>query len=103
MIESELEAEEAAVNGSPSRVERDAVLEFVRDGKKCDMKFLDADDKRPLASVSAIVDEGNIVVFGQQDSHIENTSTVPRIPMGRRRAFLWCSWTHKRAPEGRKR
>ena len=31
------------------------------------MKFLDADVKKPLGSVSAIVDEGNIAVFGQQD------------------------------------
>ena len=31
------------------------------------MKFLDADVKRPLASVSAIVDEGNVVKFGPQD------------------------------------
>ena len=36
----------------------DARLEFVRDGRKCDVKFFDADVKRPLASVSATVDEG---------------------------------------------
>ena len=53
----------AAANGSPIRVEGDARLEFIRDGMKCSMKFLDADVKRPLASVSAIVDEGNVVVF----------------------------------------
>ena len=46
----------AAANGSPIRVEGDARLEFIRDGMKCIMKFLDADVKRPLASVSAIVD-----------------------------------------------
>ena len=39
----------AAANGRPIRVERDAKLEFVRDGKTCNMKFLDADVKRPLA------------------------------------------------------
>ena len=76
------------MNGSPSRVEGDAGLEFVRDGKKEVRKFLDADVMRPLASMSAIVDEGNIVVFGQQDSHIENTSTVPRIPMGKRKGVF---------------
>ena len=48
------------------------------------MKFLDADVKRPLASVSAIVDEGNVVVFGQHESFIENVSTGQRIPMCRR-------------------
>ena len=74
----------AAANGSPIRVEGDARLEFIRDGMKCSMKFLDADDKRPLASVSAIVDEGNVVVFGQHESFIENVSTGQRIPMCRR-------------------
>ena len=42
----------AAASSSPLRVEGDARLEFVRGGKKCNMKFLDADVKRPLASVS---------------------------------------------------
>ena len=42
----------AAANGSPIRVEGDARLEFIRDGMKCSMKFLDADVKRPLASVA---------------------------------------------------
>ena len=70
----------AATNGSPIRVEGDARLEFIRDGMKCSMKFLDADIKRPLASVSAIVDEVNAVVFGQHESFIEDV----RIPMCRR-------------------
>ena len=65
----------AAANGSPILVEGDARLEFIRDGMKCSMKFLDADVKRPLASVSAIVDEGNAVVFGQHESLIKNVST----------------------------
>ena len=73
----------AAANGSPIRVEGDARLEFIRDGMKCSMKFLDADVKRPLASVSAIVGEGNVVVFGQHES-FENVSTGQRIPMCRR-------------------
>ena len=34
-----------------------------------------ADVQRPLASVSATVDECSTVVFGPQDSHIQNTST----------------------------
>ena len=33
----------AAANGSPIRVEGDARLEFIRDGMKCSMKFVDAD------------------------------------------------------------
>ena len=39
----------AAANGSPIRVEGLARQEFVGDGKKCNMKFLDVDFKRPLA------------------------------------------------------
>ena len=39
------------------------------------MKFLDADVKRPIASVSTIV--GNKVVFGQRGSHIENVCMGP--------------------------
>ena len=31
----------AAASGSPIHVERDARLEFARDGKKCNMQFLD--------------------------------------------------------------
>ena len=73
----------AAASGSPIRGEGDARLEFVVDGKKCNMKFLGAVVERPLASVSAIVDEGNIVEFGPQESYIENTSTRRRIPISR--------------------
>ena len=64
-------------------------MEFVRDGKKCNMKFLDADVKRQVASVSAIANEGHIVVFGPQESYIEKTSTGQRIPMsGRNGVFV---------------
>ena len=55
-------------------------MEFVRDGTRCNRKLLDAAVNRPLASVRANVDEGNIVVFGQRESYIENTSTGQRIP-----------------------
>ena len=48
------------------------------------MRFLDAGVKRPLASVSAIVDEGNVVVCGQHESFIENVSAGQRIHMCRR-------------------
>ena len=84
--ENEIEegGELSAANGSPIRVEGDARLELVRDGMKCSVKFLDADVKRPLAPVSSIVDEGNVVVFGQHESFIENVSAGQRIPMCRR-------------------
>ena len=78
----------AAANGSPIHVQRDARLEFVRDGKHCNMKFLDADVKRPLASVSAIADWGISVAFGPQESYIKNTSTGQRIPMHRRQGVF---------------
>ena len=65
----------AAANGSPIRVEGIARLEFIRD-----RKFLYADVKISLASVSAIADEGNVVVFGQH----EYVSTGQKIPMCRR-------------------
>ena len=55
---------------------------------KCRMEFLNADVKRPLASVSAIVDAGNVVVFGQHEAFIENVSTDKRIPMCRRNGLF---------------
>ena len=35
-------------------------MEFVRDGGMCNVKFLDVDVKRPLASVSAICRRGKV-------------------------------------------
>ena len=49
-------------------------MEPIRDGRKCNKKFLDFNIKRLLTSVSASVGEGHIVVFGQQESNIENAS-----------------------------
>ena len=48
------------------------------------MRFLDAYVKRPLASKSATVDEGNVAVSGHHESFIENTNTAQKIPMCRR-------------------
>ena len=62
----------------------DGKLEFSWNGEKCNVSFLHADVLRPLASVSSIVDGGNIVVFGPQDSFFENRSTGQRMPMSRR-------------------
>ena len=52
------------------------------------MKFVDADGKRPVSSVSATVDERNTVVLGPQESYIENTGTGQGIPMNRRRGVF---------------
>ena len=68
----------SAASGSPIHAEGDVRLEFVGTAKKCNMKCLDADVKRPLASLGAIVDEANDVVCGPQDSYIE-------IPVSRRK------------------
>ena len=78
----------AVASGSQIHVEGDARLDFVLHGKKCNMKFFDADVKRPLASVRATVDKENIVAFGTQESYIENTSTGQRISMNRRQGVL---------------
>ena len=48
------------------------------------MKCSDADAQRWLASVSAMLDEGNVVVFGPREPNFENTGTGQMIPMHRR-------------------
>ena len=47
------------------------------------MKFLDADVKKPLGAVSAIVDEGNTVVFSRKRSYIQNDATGEKIQIHR--------------------
>ena len=71
-------------NENPIHVEEDGKLELSWNGKKYNIGFLHADVLRPLASVSSIVDGGNIVVFGPQDSYVENRSMGQRMPMSRR-------------------
>ena len=83
--ENESEVKLAAANGSAIGVESDAKLEFIREGKKSCMRFLDADVKRPLASVSGIKDRGDKVAFGQQESYIENESTCQRVSTGQKK------------------
>ena len=52
----------AAANGTPIAVEGEAILEFEAHGDDCEIKFLDADVRRPFGAVSAIVDQGNTAV-----------------------------------------
>ena len=92
-----------AANGRLIRVEGEARLELVGDGKKCTMKFLDTNIKRLLASVSASVAEGHIVVFGQQESYIENASKARGFRWAGGKACLWCSWKHTRVRDRRRR
>ena len=61
------------------------MLEFVMKGRRCGMKFLDADVKQPLGAVSAMVDEGNTVVFSQRwGNYVEHDETHERIPISRK-------------------
>ncbi len=69
----------AASNGSDIQVKGEAELAFEQKGKRCTLKFLDADVKRPLASVSAIVDQGNRVMFLVLRSLTWRTSARARI------------------------
>ena len=74
-----------AANGTEITVDGEAVLEFRKHGgKKCALKFLDADVKKPLAAVSAMVDAGNTVVFSKKGSYIEENSTGERIKLVRK-------------------
>ena len=45
----------APTNGSPISDEGGANLEYIRDGMRCNIRFLDADVKRLVASMIAIV------------------------------------------------
>ena len=75
----------AAANGTSIEVDGEALLEFKMSGKRCGMRFLDADVKKPLGAVSAMVDEGNTVVFSRKwGSYVENDETSERIPMIRK-------------------
>ena len=72
-----------AANGSPIRVEGEAILNFIRGDKRCEMKFLDVDVRKPLGAVSAIVDQGNTVVFSKGRSYIQSDATGEVIPVVR--------------------
>ena len=72
-----------AANGSPIRVDGEATLKFVRGTRRCEMRFLDADVRKPLGAVSAIVDQGNTVVFSRERSYIQSDATGEVIPVVR--------------------
>ena len=76
-----------AANCQEMPVEGEKVVKFEVDGKKCGMKFLVTDTKKPLAAVSSIVDEGNVVVFGPGPwgSLIQNVQSGEKIMMTRRK------------------
>ena len=76
-----------AANGQEMPVEGEKVVKFETDGRKCGMRFLVCDTKKPLAAVSSIVDEGNVVVFGPGPwgSFIQNVQSGEKIFMSRKK------------------
>ena len=62
------------------------------------MKFLDADVRKPLGAVSAIVDQGNTVVFSKGRSYIKSDTTGETIPVVRNggRMSFKCRWKRRR-------
>ena len=76
-----------AANGQEMKVDGEKVVKFVTNERQCGIKFLVTDVKKPLAAVSAIVDEGNVVVFGPGPwgSFIQNLASGEKIPMERRK------------------
>ena len=77
----------SAANGNEMKVEGEKMVRFKADGKECGMNFIVTEVKKPLAAVSAIVDEGNIVVFGPgpHGSFIQNCMTGEKIMMQRKK------------------
>ena len=74
----------AAANGTKIEVFGEAVLEFEEKGRNCGMRFLACDVKKPLAAVSAMIDEGNTVVFSNKwGSYVENDKTGEKIAIKR--------------------
>ena len=61
-----------AANGSPIDVHGEETIEFqISGGRRCAMNYLLTGVKKPLASVGAIVDGGNRVIFDADGSFIE--------------------------------
>ena len=74
-----------AANGSPIDVHGEKMIEFqVNGGRRCAMNYLVTGVKKPLASVGAIVDGGNRVIFDADGSFIENKATGERIALKRK-------------------
>ena len=73
-----------AANGTSIPVHGRAVLGFQRGNIKGEMKFWDADVQKPLGAVSAMVDEGNTVVFSRNKSFIKNDRTGEEIEIKRK-------------------
>ena len=78
-----------AANGSPIDVHGEKTIEFqidlqVNGGRRCAMNYLVTGVKKPLASVGAIVDGGNRVIFDVDGSFIEKKVTGERSALKRK-------------------
>ena len=80
-----------AANGTNIPVHGEKEVQFKVNGRQCGMGFLITDVKKPLAAVSALVDAGSTVVFGQGPwgSYIVNNATGERIYMKRRKGTYY--------------
>ena len=76
-----------AANGTDIPISGEKIVKFVNGSRRCAMKFLVTTVRKPLAAVSSIVDEGNIVVFGpgKDGCFIQNVVTGDRILMRRKK------------------
>ena len=74
-----------AANGTRMENYGKTKKKFKKDGKEKAMNFAVTDCKKPLASVSKIVDKGNRVVFDEEESFIENKKTGEKIMLERER------------------
>ena len=76
-----------AANGQEMKVDGEKLVKFQTGDMQCGLNFLVTDVKKPLAAVSAIVDGGNVVVFGPGPwgSFIQNVTSGERIMMERKK------------------
>ena len=74
-----------AANGTDIEVLGEKSIGFeTGGGRKCEIRYLITNVKEPLASVSAIVESGNRVVFDPAGSYIESKRTGERIELTRK-------------------
>ena len=76
-----------AANGQEMKIDVEKTVKFEAAGRTCGMIILVTDVKKPLAAVSSVVDEGNVVVFGPGPwgSFIQNVNTGEKIFMERKK------------------
>ena len=92
----------SAANGQEMKVDCEKMVKFATEGRKCGMQFLVTDVKKTLAAVSAVVDEGNVVVFGlgPWGSFIQNVNTGEKIFMERKKGTYVIRVKYEGGPGG---